>query len=160
MFIKYNGEMNLIFKRFQREYYAEYAAWFVDPELNHELGPMDEEWLLAILSETEEEGITWAVFREEEFVAVLETKFDPQNILPVAITALAVKPTLRRQGIAKAVLVKLLADQRIKGFGSHLCYIHMGNAASRLLFESSGFVAVSQPDLNGYIEYRHNQDLR
>jgi RimJ/RimL family protein N-acetyltransferase len=150
--------VNLSFRRFQREDYPEYAAWFVDPELNREMGPMDEEWLNAILAEQEEEGITWAVFRDGEFVAVVETKFDPEKVLPAAITALAVKPSLRRQGIAKATLQKVLTDHRLKGLGSHICYIHQDNAASRLLCADAGFVAVSEPNLHGYIEYRHCQE--
>ena len=150
--------MNLTFKRFGRQHYPEYAAWFIDPELNHALGPMDEEWLDAILAETEEEGITWAVFRDGEFVAVIETRFDPQKVLPAAITALAVKPALRRQGIGRAVLEKLLADHHMQGRGSHLCYIHKDNSASLLLCEGLGFVAVGQPNPHGYVEYRLDSD--
>jgi hypothetical protein len=29
--------MNLEFKRFRQEYYAEYASWFVDPEVPQQL---------------------------------------------------------------------------------------------------------------------------
>lgn len=84
--------MGLCFERFQREYYLEYASWFSDPELNYQLGPMDEDWLSAVLDQEEDEGITWAIFLNLEMVGVVETWFDPQKRLPVGITGIAVKP--------------------------------------------------------------------
>lgn len=147
--------INLTFVRFQEQHYPEYAAWFSDPELDHQLGPMDEEWLSAILAEKEDEGITWAVLFEQEMVGVIETVFDPQNLMPAAITAIAVKPTRRRQGFARAIFDKILLDDHRKGINCHICYIHQGNAASRNLCEGIGFTAVSEPDNNGYIQYQH-----
>ena len=77
--------MDLAFKRFRREDYDEYASWFVDPEMNRHLGPMDEFWLEAVLSQPESAGVTWAVFRGLELVAVVETVFDSEQRLPVGI---------------------------------------------------------------------------
>jgi len=56
-------------KQFQPEYFAEYASWFVDPELNRQLGPMDPAWLEVVLSQPESAGVTWAAFRGMELVA-------------------------------------------------------------------------------------------
>lgn len=152
--------MDLSFKRFQREYYQEYASWFLDPELNHRLGPMSEYWLSSILSQEEEKGITWVIFLNHEMVGVVETEYDPQQILPVAIKAIAIKPTRRRQGLAKAILEKLLSDHYSKGIQSHCAYIKKTNEASRHLFEGLGFMVVSEPDQNGFIELRHYRYLR
>jgi hypothetical protein len=74
--------MELEFQRFESEHYAEYASWFVDAVLNRYLGPMDDEWLEATLSGPESAGVTWAVFRGKEMVAVIETVFDPENHFP------------------------------------------------------------------------------
>lgn len=148
--------MGLCFERFQREYYLEYASWFSDPELNYQLGPMDEDWLSAVLDQEEDEGITWAIFLNLEMVGVVETWFDPQKRLPVGITGIAVKPAGRRQGLAKAILEKLLWNHYSRGIQSHCAYIKKNNEASRHLFEGLGFKAVSEPDNNGFIEYRHN----
>lgn len=77
--------------------------WFVDPELDRWLGPLDEEWLGAVLSEKEAEGATWAVFRAGTFVAVAEAVFDSESELAV-ISGLAVKPDLCRQRIGTEFL--------------------------------------------------------
>jgi ribosomal protein S18 acetylase RimI-like enzyme len=147
--------MDFCFKQFQRENYQECASWFTDAELNKRLGPMDDEWLSAILARTEEEGITWAVYLGAEMVGVVETVFDPEKVLPVGITALAVKPVLRRQGIGSAILRELLVSHNRLGIREHCVFIHMSNEAAHQLFERQGFVQVSEPDKHGYIEYRH-----
>ena len=150
--------MHLQFRRFQLEYYAEYAAWFVDPELNRHLGPMDQDWLAAVLSEPESMGMTWAVFRDNEMVAVVETFFDSENDSAAVITALAAKPNLRRQGIGTAVLRIILSHHKHKGITKHVVYVSIDNEAGQRCAEKAGFVPVtSKPDEHGYIKLRHSQ---
>jgi RimJ/RimL family protein N-acetyltransferase len=147
--------VDLQFRRFQQEDYAEYAAWFVDPELNRRLGPMDQEWLDATLTQMEEKGVTWAVFREQELVAVIETAFDPTEPGLAAITALAIKPNLRRQGIGTAVLQQLLEMHRRRGIHEHWTHLKMDNEAARRCIEQAGFKPISGlPDAHGYVEFR------
>jgi GNAT superfamily N-acetyltransferase len=150
--------MDFELKRFRREHFAEYASWFVDPELDRHLGPIDNAWLEAVLTEPESEGVTWAVFRREEMVAVVETVFDPEMRLPAAITAVATKPSLRRQGIGAAALQQILALHKDKGIVEHVGYIAMDNLAGRRCAEKAGFVAItSEPDKPGYIQFYHRQ---
>jgi len=150
--------ISLEFKRFQREYYAEYASWFVDSELNRHLGPMDQAWLDAVLSQPESAGLTWAVFRGIEMVAVVETVLDPERRLPAGITAIATKSALRRQGIGTMVLQQILALHRSKGIMEHITYVSINNSGGRRCVEKAGFIAVtSEPDEHGYIEFRHHQ---
>jgi RimJ/RimL family protein N-acetyltransferase len=150
--------MNLELRRFRREHYAEYASWFVDHELNHYLGPIDQEWLDDVLSQSESEGITWAVFRDRELVAVVETVSDPENRLPAAITAIATKPGLRRQGIGTTVLRLILSLHKNKGIVEHVAYISIHNTAGQRCIGRAGFEPVtSEPDERGYIEFRHRQ---
>src|SRR5688572_30477598 len=150
--------MELAFKRFRREDYDEYASWFVDPELNRHLGPMDEAWLEAVLSRPESAGVTWAVFRGRELVAVLETVFDPEGRLPVGITAIAVKPNLRRQGIGAQVLREILLRHKSQGITEHVAYISIDNAGARRCVEKAGFAPVThEPNADGYLEYHHHQ---
>ena len=125
------SNMDLEFKRFKREFYSEYALWFTDPELNRQLGPMDKDWLDAILSEPESAGVTWAVYREAELVAVVETVFDPQNRLRVWITAVVTKPALRQQGIGTAVLQHILALHKSQGITEHIAYVSVDNPAGQ-----------------------------
>ena len=149
--------MDLAFKHFRREDYDEYASWFVDPEMNHHLGPMDESWLEAVLSQPESAGVTWAVFRGRELVAVVETVFDSEQRLPVGITAIAVKPGLRRQGIGARVLGQILLHHKNQGLVEHVAYISAHNTGGRRCVEKAGFVLVTnQPNADGYLEYRHH----
>jgi GNAT superfamily N-acetyltransferase len=148
--------INLELKRFQREYYAEYVSWFADPELNRHLGPMEQAWLDAVLSQPESAGVTWAVFRSTELVAVVETIFDPERRLPAAITAIATKPSLRQQGIGTTVLQKILSLHKSKGIVEHVTYVSIHNSSGRRCVEKAGFVPVmAEPDERGYIEFRH-----
>jgi RimJ/RimL family protein N-acetyltransferase len=150
--------MNLEFRRFQREYYPEYVSWFVDPELNRHLGPMGEDWLEAVLSEPEAEGVTWAVFRDDQMIAVIETFFDPSDSLSAIITGLATKPDLRRAGIGTTVLRMILARHRRKGIVKHVVYISINNPAGRRCAEKAGFVPIKvEPDEHGYIWLWHSQ---
>ena len=150
--------MDLAFKRFRREDYVEYASWFIDPEMNRHLGPMDESWLEAVLSQPESAGVTWAVFRGRELVAVVETVFDSEQCLPVGITAIAVKPGFRRQGIGTRVLGQILLYHKNQGLVEHVAYISINNAGGRRCVEKAGFVPVTnQPNADGYLEYRHHQ---
>jgi RimJ/RimL family protein N-acetyltransferase len=149
--------MNLEFKRFQNEHYPEYASWFSDPELNRHLGPMDVGWLEAVLSQAESEGRTWSVFRDVEFVAVIETVFDEEHRWSAGITALATKPGLRRQGIGATVLQTVIALHRRMGILEHFAFISIHNEAGQRCALKAGFRAVtSQPDERGYIEFRHH----
>jgi len=153
--------MKLAFKKFQQAYYPEYAAWFVDPELNRRLGPMDQEWLHAVLAEPEAEGITWAVFRDDELVAVIETVFDPDDQRSAVIMATAVKPTLRRQGLGTAVLQRLLAMHQTKSIDAHLAYVAQDNESARRLIEQVGFVQTTvEPDEHGYLEFQCNYSVQ
>lgn len=147
--------MTLEMKRFQEADYPEYAAWFADPELNRQLGPMGADWLDAILSEPESEGVTWAVFRDSELVAVVETVFDPQGQWPAAISGVAVKPALRRQGLGVAVLQHVLALHNSRGINEHIAYVAADNLAGRRCLEKVGFlVTAPQPNEHGYLEFR------
>jgi GNAT superfamily N-acetyltransferase len=152
------GVANLQLKRFQAEHYAEYVSWFADEELNRRLGPMDEAWLNAVLAEPEAEGITWAVFRGAEMVAVIETVFDPENPATAWITAIATQPGLRRRGIAEAVLRRILTLHQARGITEHIAYVKLDNEAARRCVEKVGFAALTgEPHERGYVAFRHRQ---
>ena len=155
------GVTNLQLKRFQSEHYAEYLAWFADEELNRRLGPMaetDEPWLAAVLAETGSDAATWAVFRGDEMVAVVEAAYDPEIAAWAAITAIATKPGLRRQGIGEAVLRRVLSLHQQRGITEHVAYVKLDNEAARCCIEKVGFAAVTgEPNEQGYVAFRHIQ---
>ena len=150
--------MHFQFSRFQIEHYPEYASWFIDPELNRQLGPMDKNWLEAVLSEPEFVGVTWAVFRDNEMIAVVETVFDPENQACAAIPALATRPELSQQGIGTACLRLILSYHKHNGITEHVAYISVDNTAGQRCAKKAGFAPVtSTPNEQGYIELRHSQ---
>ncbi len=148
--------MNLEFRRFQRHDYDAYAAWFVDPTLQHQLGPMDETWLNATLSASATEGATWAVSHNRELIAVVEIAFDLQRRSTAAITALATKPTLRRRGIGRAVLQQILNHYQNQGITEYTAFIAQDNITGQRCAEKVGFRAVTlETSEDRYIEFRH-----
>ena len=82
--------MRLNFRRFQAGDFAMYKAWFADPELERWLGPLDDEWLAAVLSERASDRATWLISDGETPVAVIETSLHPENESLAAVTGLAV----------------------------------------------------------------------
>ncbi len=156
--------MELEFKRFQEKDFRAYALWFVDPEQDRWLGPMDQEWLEAVLSEKESEGATWAVFRAGMLVAVAEMAFDSEGNR-AAVTALATRPGLRRQGIGTAVLEKLLDMHRREGILKHVAFVYEDNRTAQQCLKRVGFVSVTpEPNENGYLTFQcgrcMNESLR
>jgi ribosomal protein S18 acetylase RimI-like enzyme len=148
--------MALQFVPFRREFFDEYASWFGDAELNRHLGPMDQEWLECTLAEPESSGVTWAVFRNTELVGVVETKYDPENRLPAGITAVAVKPTLRGQGIGSEIMREVLSRNHVKGLVDRVGYVSPENVRAQRFLEKLGFERIGvEPSRSRYIEFRH-----
>lgn len=147
--------MQLSFRKFQAGDFATYKAWFTDPELERRLGPLDDEWLAAVLSKRASDGATWLVLDGDAPVAVVETSLHPTDSSLAAITELAVKPELRGRGIGMAVLQEVLALRRREGRLEHLAYIREDNGTARRCFERSRFVPVTlTPNGEGFLEFR------
>ena len=148
--------MRLNFRRFQAGDFAMYKAWFADPELERRLGPLDDEWLAAVLSKRASDGATWLVL-DGAAPVVVETLLHPTDSSLAAITGLAVKPELLRQGIGTAVLQEVLALHRREGRLEHLAYIRENNETAWRCFERSGFVPVTlTPNGEGFLGLRHS----
>jgi ribosomal protein S18 acetylase RimI-like enzyme len=148
--------MSLQFEPFRREVFKEYSSWFGDPELNRHLGPMDEKWLECTLAEMGKEGVTWAVFRGTEMVGVVEVKYDPENKLPVGITAIAVKPGLRGQGIGSEIMREVIARDRAKGLMEHVGYVSPENLGAQRFLEKLEFERMGvDPSRSTLIEFRY-----
>src|SRR5215470_3735472 len=95
----------LQFCKFAQEDFPEYKSWYVDPELNRQLGPIDDEWLAYVLNE--QDGVEYSIFRDQELVAVLGIKLPDEKRPDYVVTDLAVKPSLRGQRIGSRTLQKL-----------------------------------------------------
>ena len=144
--------MELEFRRFQKKDFQAYALWFTDPEQDRWLGPLDREWLEAVLSEGEE-GVTWTVFRDEVFVAVAETAFDPEGGR-AAVTTLQPNPA-SQTGYRYDCFEELLDWHRREGVRKHIAFVHEDNRTARRCLERVGFeLSSAQPNEYGYLEFR------
>ena len=98
--------MPLEFHEFRREDFKTYQSWFADQFLNDSLGPaVDEEWLNFILGDRT--GIQYVVTLNREMVAVVGLVKPKVDFAFWTITDIAVKPALRKQGIASRVVTAL-----------------------------------------------------
>jgi RimJ/RimL family protein N-acetyltransferase len=126
-------EMNFV--KLDRENVSIYAAWFEDAELRKRLSLPDDNWLNYITSGSNAQA--WLCYDEGQAVAhiQLDTEEDKSGSI-----ALAVKPSLRGQGIGTKVLREFVASPLI----AHLDYLEAGieedNLASQRVFSKAGFV--------------------
>lgn len=118
---------------------------------------MGEDWLEAVLSRDPSTGATWAALRDGELLAVVETAFCPDDPRLAAITALATRPCLHRQGVGTTVLKRLLRHHHEEGRPQHLAYIKANNGAALRCFRRVGFVVSGlEPNEHGYLLFRYS----
>jgi GNAT superfamily N-acetyltransferase len=154
--------MDLEFRQFGKEHFVEYASWFADPDLNRQLGPMDEAWLELVMRGGEVSGDeTWAVLCDGQLVAVVEALVDSEHPASYTIGAVATNPVLRRQGIGTRSLQHVLDLHKSRGIVEHSARVSVDNWAGRRCAAKSGFEPVSSvPDEHGYLELRRRQGRR
>lgn len=142
----------LTIRQFEEAHFPEYRAWFEDSELRRQLGTVDDEWLDCVLAEGP--GRQFAVFCAESLVAVLGLYFEGHDPR-VYITDLAVRPELRRQGIAAALLGQLARLALPVEQATWHAFVDAKNPAAQALFESAGWqMCAGGPDSDGMFEYR------
>lgn len=148
--------MDLELQQFTKEHFVEYASWFADPDLNRQLGPMDDAWLELVMRGGEVPGDeTWAVLRDGELVAVVEALVAAEDPASYTIGAVATKPVLRRQGIGTRSLQHVLDLHKSRGIVEHSARVSVDNTAGQRCAAKAGFVPVSSvPDQHGYVELR------
>ncbi|CAH0998662.1 hypothetical protein LEM8419_00007 [Neolewinella maritima] len=127
----------LRFTPFTPAHYPEYKSWFADERLNAALGPMDEEWLQYVCTDTQ--GREYAVYRQEELVGVIGIQ------LPVAghpvpyITNLAVHPRYHRQGIGALLLRELHQIHPLAVQNGWIAFVLPTNQIARRFFHANGW---------------------
>lgn len=130
------------FRPFLRDDFAEYRAWYDDPQLNEQLGPMDEEWLEYVLADRGGEQLCF--FEESRLVAVIGLAEDP-DVDAWVISDIAVNPALRGQGIGRRALQLLLEHPRYRRRRIWQAYVTEDNPAARAFFARLGWHCVAEP---------------
>jgi ribosomal protein S18 acetylase RimI-like enzyme len=93
---------------FVREDFEPYRLWFVDPVLDRELGPMDNHWLEYVLNENPPKEFCF--FENDKLVAVIGTELPEPETASWYITAIAVDPTRKREGIGRRAIETLIEN--------------------------------------------------
>lgn len=138
-------------RRFEKSDYEEYKSWFQDEQLQQALGSIDEEWLDHILhvdGQTE-----FAVFLGEGMVAVVGVTYPISKEEYYVISNIAIKPSLRNQGLGSKVLMQLLKEAQLKKYEFWVSYVEKTNACGQAFFEKHRWSRIEEEEMIKY-EYR------
>lgn len=140
-------QLELDFILFEKADFPEYLSWYKDPDLNKQLGPMEEndEWLSTL---DNEEGCTYSVFQHKKLVAVIGIVFPDTDYPHYCITNIAIKPTLRSKGIGKKVVEKIMQLHQPKKGQSWIAHVDEKNPRAKLFFENNGWKCTTLPAKN------------
>lgn len=122
--------------------FEEYRRWYEDPELNERLGPMDDEWLEAVMADRE--GAECVCLDNGRMVAVVGLAVDPEQEAWV-ISDIAVDPALRRQGLGRRAIEAVLAQPQFDIRSTWLAYVVPDNPAAHHFFTSLGWSETRKP---------------
>ena len=137
---------------FHADDFPEYSSWFADPVLNKELGPLDTEWLEAIMSENPVSQ--FAVISGEELVAVVGVAVPEDDHWQYVITDVSVRPDLKGQGIGR-VAIEMTTDQySLTEDQRWTTYVGKKNQAAQDFFHKLSWTSTGRPDESGMIEYQ------
>jgi len=136
----------LVFKRFEKENYEEYKRWFQNDAIKNVLYSIDVEWLDFVLKD--ETGVEYAVFSEEEMIAVIGIELPAQDHPEYAIKNIAIEPSRFRQGLGSLVLEELVNLHSLKATESWIAYVENNNIAGQHFFEKNGWIRMDD-NING-----------
>ncbi|MGB3481420.1 MAG: GNAT family N-acetyltransferase [Mycobacterium sp.] len=113
------------------------SAWFGDEELNRRLGPLDDEWLEHVLSETE--GVQLVVNGADGTPAALAGCAWDGSGSEHAITDLAVCPRMRRSGIGRRALLSVVTWAGHPPTKGWVAYVDPDNPGAFEFFSANGW---------------------
>lgn len=135
-------EEKIVTRQFQETDFLDYESWFVDAELNRQLGPIDREWLAYVLADSE--GAEYSFLLNQELIAVAGVHYPTTEHNYYYITDIAVRPKLRRQGIGKRIIKQLQAQPMLQSVKNWRAGVATNNIAAAKLLESLGWRKLSQ----------------
>ena len=138
-------------RRFTQDDFAQYRSWYADLALNEQLGPMDEDWLTAVLGK--EEGMQYSYFESERLVAVLGISFHPVELAWV-FTDIAVDPALKRRGIGQRALQAVMAAESREHGDSWMAYVMPDNLPACRFFSAQGWQRMAPAPDDEMLAYR------
>lgn len=124
-------------RRFTADDWPWVQTWFRDPVLDRELGPMDTDWLDAVLSETH--GVQFVATIGGEPVALVGCVWARAPGEPHGITDLAVAPGRQRQGIGSAAIDLVLGWPHHPPCDHWIAFVSPSNHAAASFLASNGW---------------------
>ncbi|RLV56152.1 GNAT family N-acetyltransferase [Aeromicrobium phragmitis] len=134
-------------RRFTAEDWPWLRAWYADPQLNAQLGPLDEDWLHHVLAE--HDGVELVASHREAPVAVVGCVWGTGEHPDHVITDLAVAPGRRREGWAAAAVQEFLAWPGHLDAPAWRAYVESGNQVAFAFFESLGWALTETAEERG-----------
>jgi ribosomal protein S18 acetylase RimI-like enzyme len=132
----------IVTRRFQETDFPNYESWFVDPELNRQLGPTDREWLTCVL--TDSEGAEYSFLINQELIAVAGVHYPTAEHNYYYITDIAVRPQLRGRGIGERIVRELQVQTELQLVKNWRAGVAINNIAAAKLLESLGWRKIFQ----------------
>ena len=111
--------------------------WFRDETLNAALGPVEAEWLHAVLTDTH--GVQLVVEEDERPVGLVGIVWAPAGDRHV-VTDIAIAPPLRGTGLGRAVLSAATTWQGHPPSRGWAAFVEPVNLTARAFFESAHWV--------------------
>ena len=144
--------MKFTFSKFSIQDFPAYQSWFSDKTLDAELGPMDHDWLEAVLQQ--ENGCQYSIFSQDELIAVIGVIFPDAGHPSYYITDFAVRPDNRNQGIGSKILTELLEQKELQSVLSWKAFVKKDNDSAKRFFTKNGWYLISEiPDEHGMLEF-------
>lgn len=118
--------------------------WFQDAILNRELGPMDTDWLDAVLAERN--GVQLVAMREGQPVALIGCAWGLDQDQSHYITNIAVAPSMRGQGVGMQALDLVMAWPGHPPAVKWTAFVNPRNTPAQSLLRKSEWQAIGVSD--------------
>ena len=137
------GTRTPVVRWMRREDWSWIQEWYADPVLDHELGPLDDEWLEFVLGE--HDGAQLVVEEDGGPVALVGVAWGHDD-LPHAITDLAVDPGRRGEGIGRRVVPAVQGSEAVPDDRPLEAYVDPGNVPAAAFFRAIGWSPLGLED--------------
>ena len=136
-------------RKFSADDWIWVQEWFRDPLLDRELGPMDTDWLEAVLAESN--GVQFVATIQSEPVCLIGCVWGNDQHPSHFITDIAVAPSLRGQGLASPILQQVLDWPGHPPIAKWTAFVNPRNAAAQSLLRKCLWQEVGTSD--GMIQF-------
>ncbi len=140
------------FRLFEESDFRELQSWYLDSRLNQALGPVDPDWLAAVLSETPPSQ--YVAIQDGQMVACFGIALPKYPLEDFVVTDIAVRPDLRRTGIGQQAIAWITRQFELKTGQDWIAYVELQNVAAQDFFSSVGWQSDGKLDESNMLKFR------